>query len=518
MMTATSKKKNEQANPAPRGTQATKAEVDFEVIIVGAGFGGMGIAIQLQRMGIDRILIVDRAGDLGGTWHVNTYPGLAVDIASVTYSYSFEPNPNWSRMYAPGSELKAYANHIAAKYDLRRRMRFNSSVDHVKYNEATATWTVFLEGQEPLTTRILVLATGYLAQPKRPNIAGLDSFAGKVIHTAEWDHNYELRGTRAAVIGTGATAVQLLPEIAPLVKHLDVYQRTPIWVAPKNDPEIPPRVRAMFARIPFTQRLARYANCTLLELFMVTPALRHREFPRLSKGIERLCRRHMAHQIPDRALRRKLTPSYSFGCKRPTFSNDYFPTFVRPNVELITEGIDHIEPDGIVSKDGRKREIDALILATGYKVWEKGNFPAFAVYGRGGVELGAWWNEHGYESYEGITVHGFPNMFYLASPYSFTGLSYFFAIEGHMKHVARCVGELRRKGKTTFEVQKHAQDAFVAQMRSSVKGTVFANGNCAPANSYYFNQHGESTLLRLTPTPVALWKASRFPLEDYRFH
>lgn len=489
----------------------------YEAIIVGTGFGGMGAAIQLRRMGIDNILMLDRASDLGGTWHLNTYPGIAVDIASTTYSYSFEPNPHWSRLYAPGRELKTYAGHVAEKYGLRRLMRFNTSVDRVAYNERDCFWTVYPAGGEPLTARILVLATGFLSQPKHPDIPGLDSFAGKVIHTARWDHDYDLQGRRAAVIGTGATAVQLLPEIAPRLAQMDVYQRTPIWVSPKVDPRIPGAVRSLFAKLPVTQRLARLTSSSVLELVMVTGALHNRELPFLNRGMEEVCKVHMARQIPDKALRRKLTPSYSFGCKRPTFSNTYYPTFMRKNVELVTDSIARIEPDGIVTRDGRKRKIDTLILATGYKVWEKGNFPAFDVVGRKGVELGQWWDENRFQCYQGISIPGFPNLFNLHSPYAFSGLSYFFTIEGQMKHIERCLGEMRRLGRRSFEVTPEAEAVFMASMRERVGSSVFVNGNCASANSYYFNQHGEANLLRPTTTLESLWSHGHFPLSDYRF-
>ncbi len=492
-------------------------DVDHQFVIVGAGFGGMGAAIQLNRMGIDDILIIDRADDLGGTWHLNTYPGLAVDIASTTYSYSFEPNPYWTQLYAPGPELKSYANHVARKYDLNRYMRFNADVHQARYDEANKMWRMRVKGMKPFTARVLILATGFLSQPKRPDIPGLDSFAGKVIHTARWDHDYDLTGKRAAVIGTGATSVQLLPEIAPKLEHLDVYQRTPIWVAPKVNPEIPKAVRKLFARAPITQRLARYASSTVLEFAMVSSALHNKEFPGLAKSMERMCTRHLHRQVKDPVLRQKLTPTYTFGCKRPTFSNDYFKVFTRPNVDLVTDGIDRIEPDGIVDSNGRKRNIDTLILATGYKVWEKGNFPAFEVRGRDGVDMREFWDKNTYQSYEGISVAGFPNLFYLASPYGFTGLSYFFTIEGQMKHMERCLGELNRQKACEFEVKQTAQERFVKNMRSKMGSSVVFSGNCATSNSYYFNQHGDSTLLRPTPTPLALWSTSHFPLKDYRF-
>lgn len=492
-------------------------QYDYEALIVGAGFSGLGLGIQLHRMGIYDFVIADREADVGGTWHVNTYPGLAVDIASPTYSFSFEPNPYWSRLYAPGAELKKYAQHVARKYGLTPHLRFGWSIEQAEWDAGAGAWRLHVAGRDPVTARMLIVATGFLSQPKRPDIKGLDSFAGKVIHTAQWDHAYDLTGKRAAVIGTGATAVQLLPKIALLLAQMDVYQRTPIWVAPKVNPKIAPEVQRLFARIPATQLAARMTGSAVLEVAMVSAALHFREMPFLSKGAAQFCLAHLHRQIPDPVLREKLTPRYDFGCKRPTFANDYYPTFLRPNVELVTDAIARIERDGIVTIDGKKRPIDTLILATGYKVWEKGNFPPFEVVGRDGNELGDWWNRTGYQSYEGISVHGYPNFFYLASPYSFTGLSYFFTIEGQMEHIARCLREMHRRGARTFEPKREAQDAFVQKMRKNVKSSVFATGNCAPANSYYFNQHGESTLLRPTPTPMALLRARTYPLRDYRF-
>ena len=515
-------KRNSTKKGAPQARAAKPVAISaaaehHEVIVVGAGFGGMGVAIELNRMGYEDIVILDREDDLGGTWHVNHYPGLAVDIASTTYCYSFEPNPYWSRVYAPGPELKKYALHVADKYNLRRFMRFGVEVERAVYDEASRLWTVHTTGRGPMTARFVVLATGFLSQPKYPDIKGLASFKGKVIHTARWDDSYDLTGKRAAVIGTGATAVQLLPEIAPQLAQLDVYQRTPIWCAPKFDGPIPQPVQKLFAALPLTQKLARYGTSSALELLMVAGPLHNKEVPQLSRAAGQMCRAHIARQVRDPELRRKLTPSYDFGCKRPTFSNTYYLTFNRPNVELVTDGIDHIEADGIVTADGRKRKIDTLILATGYKVWEKGNFPAFDVQGRHGLDLREWWNENHYQSYEGITVHGFPNLFYLASPFAFTGLNAFFAIEGQMKHIARCLTEMRRRGASTAEPKKEAQDKFNARMQANFGSTVFAAGNCGGSNSYYFNQHGESTLLRPQPTPVALWQTTHFPLDDYLY-
>ena len=487
-----------------------------EAVIVGAGFGGMGAAIQLKRLGIDDFVILEREDDLGGTWHVNRYPGLAVDIASVTYSYSFEPNPWWKHWYARGPELKKYAAHVADKYDLRRHMRFDTVVDGARWDEDEQVWEVSVVGGEPVRAAYLITATGFLSQPRVPDIAGVDSFAGTVVHTARWDDATDLDGKRVAVIGTGATSVQLVPELAQRAAHLTVFQRTPIFVTPKLDFEIPGPVRRLFARLPVTQRLARRINTALLEALMVFAVLRYRRMSFLNRAAAFAAARHLRKQVPDPELRRQLTPDYSFGCKRPTFSNDYYPTFTRPNVTLETTPIERITPTGIVTADGRTTEVDALVLATGYDMWQQ-NFPAIPIVGRDGKDLGGWWRETRFQAYEGIAAPGFPNLLSLASPYSYSGLSYFTTIEGQMKHMGRLLGEVRRRGATTFEVREPANDEFLGRVTELLEDSVFNLGSCATARSYYFNQHGEPALLRPTSTISAHREAETFPLEDYEY-
>ena len=487
-----------------------------QAVIVGAGFGGMGAAIQLKRLGIDDFVILEREDDLGGTWHVNRYPGLAVDIASVTYSYSFEPNPWWRHWYARGPELKKYAAHVADKYDLRRHMRFDTVVDGARWDEAARVWEVSVTGGEPVRASYLITATGFLSQPRVPDIEGVKEFAGTVVHTAKWDDAADLDGRRVAVIGTGATSVQLVPELAKRAAHLTVFQRTPIFVTPKLDFEIPGAVRRLFARIPATQRLARRVNTALLEALMVLAVLRYRRMSFLNRGAALAARRHLRKQVLDPELRRKLTPDYSFGCKRPTFSNDYYPTFTRPDVTLETTPIERITPTGVVTADGRETEIDALVLATGYDMWQQ-NFPAIPVIGRDGKDLGRWWRETRFQAYEGIAAPGFPNFLSLASPYSYSGLSYFTTIEGQMKHMGRLLGEVRRRGATTFEVREPANEEFLGRVTELLEDSVFNLGSCATARSYYFNQHGEPALLRPTSTISAHREAETFPLEDYAY-
>lgn len=497
--------------------KASSTTPQYEVAIIGAGFGGMGIAIKLKALGISNFIILDRASDLGGTWHINTYPGLTVDIPSLTYSYSFEPNPHWSRMYAPGPELKQYANSVADKYKLRQYMRFNTNIQKTEYDEVQQLWTVTSTQQETFTARILVVATGYLSQPKYPDITGLDSFKGKVIHTSSWDHQYDLQGKNAAVIGTGATAVQLIPEVAKQLKQLYVFQRTPVWVLPKADGQVPRALKALYAAIPLTQKAARLANSGVLETIMVTGALHSKQMSFLNKGIEQVSKAHLYSQVKDKELRKKLLPTYTFGCKRPTFTNAFYPALTRDNVDLVTDPIDHIGPDYIATKDGKQRKIDTLLLATGFKVWDKGAAPPFEVIGKNKTELGEFWNTQRFQAYEGISIPNFPNLFYLPAPFSFTGLSYFSSIEGHMKHIERCLKEMKKQKAKSFEIKKEANAAFLEDMRSRMQSTVFMSGNCGSSNSYYFNQHGEALFLRPTPTFVSLRRAATYPLTDYQF-
>lgn len=492
------------------------ASTVHDAAIIGAGFGGIGAAIQLGRLGHTDLVILERESDLGGTWHVNRYPGLAVDIPSSTYSYSFEPNPYWSRMYAPGAELKQYAQHVATKYGVKKYMRFDTLVEGAVWDEDASHWTVNIAGGERLNARMLLTATGFLSQPRMPDIDGIDSFSGTVIHTTRWDDDIQLEGRKAAVIGTGATAVQLIPEIAPRLTELTVYQRTAIWVTPKSDGKIPRRLQKLYARAPLTQRAVRTFGSGILEAIMVSGVLHYRQAKLLNRGVEKIALRHLRKQVDDPETRKKLTPDYSFGCKRPTFSNTYFRTFNRDNVHLETTPIARIEPDGIVTTDGKKTEIDTLVLATGFNLWDT-NFPAFEIIGRDGKDLGKFWREGRFQAYEGVAVPGFPNFISLNSPYSYSGLSYFTTIESQMRHMSRLLREVEKRRATTFEVTEEANAAFLARMKGNLQDSVFVNGSCSTSRSYYFNQHGEATLLRPTSTINAFREASRFPLDAYTY-
>lgn len=486
----------------------------LDAIVVGAGFGGIGAAIQLKRSGYENIVILDRENDLGGTWHVNRYPGLTVDVPSPTFSYWFEPNPTWSRMYAPGSELKRYAEHVAEKYDVRRHMRFGATVDSARWDDDAQLWRVTLEGGEELATRFLIVATGFLCQPANPDIAGLDDFAGHIVHTARWDDGHRFDGARVAVVGTGSTAVQVIPELAKRVSELTVYQRTPIWVMPKFDIGIPVVVQKVFARVPLTQRILRWFTDTGMELLMVIAMWRYRRFKRLNLTAANLANLHRFLWVRDKNLRRQLTPRYDFGCKRPTVSNSYYRALTKPHVRLETSAIDHIEADGVVTVDGRKALVDTLVLATGFDVWE-GNLPAFEVIGRHGRNLGKWWRENRFQAYEGVSMPAFPNLLSLASPYAWLGMSWFNTVEYQMRHMDRLFGELQRRGGSTFEITEEANTRFLDRMTDLLSDSVFRLGDCAGSRSYWFNRSGEAPLFRPTSVLTAVKEQDHFPLQDY---
>lgn len=491
-------------------------EPDHEVVIVGAGFSGLCVGIRLRQKGVRDFVILDAADGVGGVWRHNTYPGVAVDIPSTTYCYSFEPNPSWTRAFAPGAEVRAYAEHCADKYRLRPHLRLGTKVERAVFDEDADVWRVHTDRGE-IVARFLIGAVGPLDQPKNPDIPGIETFAGKIVHTARWDHGHDLRGKRVAVIGTGASGLQVIPEIAPVAAHLDVYQRTPIWVFPKIDFTVPRGVRALFRAVPPVQSLARLVTTAASEVIMVLGIVHYGKVPFLVRGTELICRAHLRRQVPDRRLRRALTPRYGFGCKRPSFSNRYFPTFMRDDVELVTDPIERVAEHGIVTRDGRERPIDTLVLATGFKTLQIGAMPAFPVVGLGGTELGAHWDEHRYQTYEGVASPLAPNFWLMNGPYTVTGASWFSIIEAGSTHIVRCVAEARRRRAARMVVRRRPHDDFTARMRDRMKGTILAQPSCARANSYYFDRHGDAPYVRPQSGFHVLRRSRTFDLDDYEF-
>ncbi|EFQ82928.1 monooxygenase, flavin-binding family [Aeromicrobium marinum DSM 15272] len=491
----------------------TTPTLDHEVAVVGAGFSGIGVAIALGRAGI--FVILEDGDGVGGAWHWNTYPGVAVDIPSFSYQFSFAQRSDWSRVYAPGAELKGYAEDCVDTYGLRPKIRFDSRVTDAEFDEDLHVWRLTLRGGDTLTVRHLVGATGVLTQPKPPAIPGVDDFAGTAVHTARWDHDLDLTGQRVAVIGTGASAVQLIPSIAEQVEHLTVFQRTPIWCLPKFDAPLPAAARTALRRVPGAKAVARLLSQSYVEATFPLAAHFSTILP-VAKIGARGGRAFLAQQVHDPVVREKLTPQYGLGCKRPSFSNEYLATFNRPDVALETTPIAEITATGVTTTDGVEHPVDVLVLATGFQVFEVGNMPPFPVRGRGGVNLGQWWEQNRYQAYEGATVPGFPNFFTVLGPYGYNGSSYFTLIENQARHIVRCLVRARAEQATAVEISAAAHDRYFTKMLARRPRQIFFQGTCGGSNSYYFDAHGDVPL-RPSSTLEVAWRSAHFDLDDYRF-
>jgi cation diffusion facilitator CzcD-associated flavoprotein CzcO len=472
---------------------------DVEVVVVGAGISGIGAGIELLRRGNASFVILEAACDLGGTWRDNVYPGIAVDIPSISYSYSFETDYPWSREFAPGAEILDYVRRCAEKYGVERHIRYRARVVRSEFEPAQDQWMTHLDDGASISSRYLIAATGLLSQPKLPEIPGLETFAGTSMHTARWDPEHDLAGKRVAVIGTGASAVQIVPEVAPLVARLAVFQRTPIWISPRPDRALRPKSRLSLRRFGPTRALLRLLSEARLELLTFS-IVNYRRFPFVVRALQRYLRFSMRRQIDDEETAASLMPDYGLGCKRPTMSNGYLRSFNRDNVLLVTEPIERICAQGIVTRDRTLHEADTLILATGFLTTEQGNAPSFEVVGRGGVELGQFWEEHRLQSYAGVSVPGFPNFFLTAGPYS-GGFNWFAALEAHLAHIMGCIDEARARGAARVEVRRDVHEAYMRDMWRRAEGTIFKDGSCSTANSYYLDRHGDASL----PFPHTPW-------------
>ena len=493
----------------------SRATPDHEVIIVGAGFSGIGTAIKSAEAGIHDFLLVEAGEGVGGAWHWNTYPGVSVDIPSPSYQFSFEQRSDWSRLYAPGEELKGYAEHLVDKYGLRPRLRLNTRIAGAHFDDHEHLWRLETEDGEELTARFVVGATGVFNQPRLPDVTGVEKFEGETLHTARWDHNVSLEGKRVGIIGTGASAVQVIPEIAPLAKHLTVFQRTPIWCLPKPDRSLDDSVVRRLAKLPGGQRALRLASQVFVELTFPWALHFHRFLPISAIG-EREGRRFLREQVKDPEVREKLTPRYGLGCKRPGFHNTYLATFNRENVHLETDRITEIAERSVFTSDGTEHELDVLIYATGFKMFEAGSLPPYPTTGANGVDLETWWDQNRFQAYQGVSVPGFPNLFTILGPYGFNGASYFNLIENQARHILRCIRRARDERATRVEVRREANDRYLKKMLARRKYQVLEEPSCELANSYYFDKHGDRPF-RSSPTLEINWDSAHFDLDDYAF-
>jgi cation diffusion facilitator CzcD-associated flavoprotein CzcO len=454
------------------------------ILIIGSGFAGIGMAIKLRERGITDIVILERAADLGGTWRDNRYPGCACDVESTLYSYSFAPNPDWSRTFSPQPEIQAYLRRVATEHGIVPLVRFKEEVTGARWDEGASEWSVTSTSGE-WRAQSVVMANGALSDPIVPALPGLASFTGPAFHTAQWDTSIPLEGKRVAIVGTGASAIQVIPAIQPKVAKLVVLQRTPPWVLPRFDRAVPAWRRALYARVPLVQRLLR-ALLHLRHELLFQP-FRH---PSLRRLFERLVGLHLRHQVRDPALRSALTPSYALGCKRLLLSDDHYPALTQPNVEVVTSPISGIGPRSITTADGRTHDVDVLVLATGFRVTDPILAPL--VVGRGGTSLADAW-QGSPKAYMGTTVAGFPNLFMLMGPN--TGLGHSSVIlmaEAQFEHVLGVLALAESRGVRALEPRAEAQSRFVEWIDESLATTVWNAGGC---KSWYLDRTGRNSAL-----------------------
>jgi cation diffusion facilitator CzcD-associated flavoprotein CzcO len=478
--------------------------VRVRIAIIGSGFGGLGTAIRLRQRGIHDFVVLERAGDVGGTWRDNTYPGCACDVQSHLYSFSFAPNPGWSRSFSPQPEIQAYLQRCARDFGILPHVRFRAEVREAAWDDDARRWRI-QTAAGPVTAEVMVMATGALSDPIIPHLPGLDRFQGRAFHSARWDHAYDLRGKRVAAMGTGASAIQFIPEIQPLVAKLDVYQRTPPWILPRHQRALGERERRIFARIPAAQRAARAAIYLLREAFV--PAFRH---PRAMGLVQRVALRHLRRSIPDPALRRKLTPDWTLGCKRVLLSNDYLPALARPNVEVVTEGIAEVRAHSIVSAEGTERPVDAILFGTGFQPTD----PPLARHlrGRDGRTLSETWAGSP-AAHLGTTVAGFPNLFLLMGPNTGLGhTSVIYMIEAQIEHLLGALEHMRRQRIAALEPRPEAQAAFIAGVDRRMDGTVWTSGGC---RSWYLDATGRNSTLWPDHTWTFRRRVARFEPGEY---
>ena len=455
------------------------------VAVIGAGFGGLGAGIRLRQAGVTDFVILERAACLGGTWRDNTYPGCACDIPSHLYSFSFAPNPDWAHSFSRQPEIWDYLEGVADRHGLRGHLRFGAEVTEARWDAGPARWRL-RTGHGDLTADVVISAAGPLSEPRLPDIPGLATFPGEVFHSARWDHGARLDGKRVAVVGTGASAIQIVPEIQPGVARLVLFQRTPAWVLPRRDRAITEPERWIYRHVPPAQRLARLGNYLAREpasgAFVAKPGI--------LKAAQRIAARHLARSVADPVLRGKLTPHYVMGCKRILLSSDFYPALVRPNVEVVGAGLARVDGRTAIAGDGTARDVDVIILATGFRAAE---MPiAGRITGAGRLTLAQTWGGD-MRALRGTTVPGFPNLCLVVGPN--TGLghsSMIHIIESQLRYILDYLAVLDRTGAAALDARPGALERWCADIEARMASSVWATGGCV---SWYLNAAGHNTTL-----------------------
>ncbi|GAC1599490.1 MAG: hypothetical protein NVS4B10_10720 [Myxococcales bacterium] len=490
---------------ATAGAAAAEPEKIHQVVILGAGMSGLCMGIGLKRAGVEDFVILEKSTGLGGTWWDNRYPGAHVDVPAPLYSFSFEPNPRWQRRFASAAEILGYQSHCAERYGLTSHLRLGQRLREAAFDDSTGLWNISLEGGGRLRARCFVCSTGPLSQPRLPDLPGIDAFRGQVLHSARWDREANFAGQRVAVIGTGSSAAQLVAPIAAQARTLHVFQRTANWVLPRLDRRYNALDRALATR-PLYARVVRRFWYYVLEFFR--RGFDDRTLAR--KLMLALARGHLRRLVPDPALRARLQPGYPLGCKRLLYSNDFYPALTRPNVELVTEGIERLTAQGIVTKDGRERPIDALVCATGFETVNL--LSSLEIRGPGGRTLREAWKD-GPEAYHGITVSGFPNLFLLLGPNTGTGhTSTLLFIEPQVDYVIACLRQLEGSGRRWLDLRPEVLAAHNQALQARLQGSVWSQ-----CRSWYRTESGKVVALFPGFTSEYVESIARPDFSEYRF-
>ncbi|WP_179957563.1 flavin-containing monooxygenase [Exilibacterium tricleocarpae] len=470
------------------GTQtgADPIPTHVDVAIIGTGFSGLGMAIKLKQAGRDNFVLLEKDEDLGGCWRDNTYPGCCCDIPSHLYSFSFEQVPSWTRKYPRQEEIHTYLRHCADKYGIQPHVRYRSEVVKVTFCDASGFWQLHLNGGTRLTARVVMAGMGPLHRPAIPALPGLESFKGTRFHSSHWNHAADLNDKRVAVIGTGASAIQFVPQIAPRVKALHLFQRTPPWIMPRPDREMTNIEKWCFTHLPVTQQL--YRRLLYWRHEFRGRALNEKSW--IHKHAQRMAANYLKAQIADPVLREKLTPQYSLGCKRVLISNDYYPAMCLDNLDLITSPVTEIRGNTVVAEDGSERDVDAIVFGTGFAAADPLQ-PDF-LYGPGGLDLYRRWQEEGAQAYKGVSVAGLPNFFFLIGPNSGLGHnSMILMIEAQIQYILQCLDYMDQHGVRHWDVRRREQDAYNDELQARVGTAVWSSG----CRSWYLNKDGRNTTI-----------------------
>jgi cation diffusion facilitator CzcD-associated flavoprotein CzcO len=500
------------------------AAPDHHVAVIGAGPGGIAAGVFLQQAGVDDFVMLDRAEAVGGSWRDNDYPGIGVDVPSLAYQYSFARNPRWTRVFAKGDEVLAYHEGVVERFGLERHLRLETDVVSQRWDDEAHLWRLEIADGREITARFLITAVGAFINPiEDPGIPGLDDYRGKVQRPTDWDHSYDLAGKRAAVIGTGASSVQITPKIAQEVAHLEVFQRTPVWCLPKPDFSVPPLIQDLL-RIPGLAaglHGAGLAGMNVASRAMVsTPTPLASPLMRaIDNGARRAYRAYLAREVHDPETAEALTPDYGPFAKRPTISNTYLAAFNRDNVDLVTTPIDRITEDGLRTADGADHPADMLVLATGYELFsDPESYRPGDVTGTGGFDLGEYFAAHRLQAYESVAVPQLPNRWMLVGPYSWTGTGWHALVEVSARHAVRAIGEADRRGATAMSVRQSAHDAYHERVRRQGRNIQHYFGEINKGvRTYYVNSQGDMPYIRPSTIFEARWRSTHFPIDDYAF-